>query len=305
MDDDQKKKPVSPEKLAANRKNAQGSTGPRTAAGKRRASQNSYKHGIFALRLFPTNELVARDGADYNRIFGSYRNHYSPVGDLEYLYLEKIAVHSLRLARLLEHEQKIFGERWVFELRSTDRISRYEANIRRQLEKDIERLESLQQKRQAETNEFETTDPESDDTISQTDEATAEGSEPPADLISGAAGEAIDSSVAPDAPATTTQDDKAGAKQGPAPTNVPAENVTIHPPASENYLKNPGAQTLTRAIEKAMGPIPAEERKDSLRSHEHYGTDSTDHPRFIETPEDAELVEAIKRGDYDDPEPLE
>ena len=37
---------ISDEKLAANQANAQKSTGPKTRAGKRRASQNAYRHGL-------------------------------------------------------------------------------------------------------------------------------------------------------------------------------------------------------------------------------------------------------------------
>jgi hypothetical protein len=47
MKDDQQKKPVSPQKLVANRKNGLRSKGPKTPEGKQRASQNSYKHGFF------------------------------------------------------------------------------------------------------------------------------------------------------------------------------------------------------------------------------------------------------------------
>ena len=109
MNDKQQEKTVSSEKLAANRKNAKRSTGPRTAKGKQRASQNSYKHGFYGMRLFPNNELIAQDGADYKRIYGCYRSHYLPVGFLENCMVEKIAVESLRLARLLWHEQNVLG----------------------------------------------------------------------------------------------------------------------------------------------------------------------------------------------------
>jgi hypothetical protein len=37
---------ASERQIAANRRNAQNSTGPRSAAGKRRASRNSYRHGL-------------------------------------------------------------------------------------------------------------------------------------------------------------------------------------------------------------------------------------------------------------------
>src|SRR5205814_6955117 len=43
--------PTSPRKVDANRRNAQRSTGPRTALGKSRVSRNAVKHGIFSKNL--------------------------------------------------------------------------------------------------------------------------------------------------------------------------------------------------------------------------------------------------------------
>ena len=43
---------ASERQIAANRRNAQKSTGPRTAAGKTRARQNAYRHGFRAVALF-------------------------------------------------------------------------------------------------------------------------------------------------------------------------------------------------------------------------------------------------------------
>lgn len=72
MEDKRQKKPVSPQKLAANRQNAKHSTGPQTAKGKQRAAENSYQYGFYATRLFPNQELLARDWADYKRILEGY-----------------------------------------------------------------------------------------------------------------------------------------------------------------------------------------------------------------------------------------
>ena len=69
MNDKQQKKTASSEKHAANR-NPNRSTGPRTAQGKQRASQNSYKHGFYATRLFPNKELIARDGGRLQKNIG-------------------------------------------------------------------------------------------------------------------------------------------------------------------------------------------------------------------------------------------
>src|SRR5208282_4701268 len=46
MADEREKSVASPARLAANRRNAQKSTGPRTAAGKRRAALNSQRRGL-------------------------------------------------------------------------------------------------------------------------------------------------------------------------------------------------------------------------------------------------------------------
>lgn len=143
MNDEKPKKGVSPRRLAANRENAKRSTRPRTELGKQRASENSYKHGFFAKRLFPTQEMQKQDIEEYNSISRAYWNHYRPVGNLEKLCVEQIAVQSLRLARMPGHDAKVLAYETPFELRPVDKIVRYESNISRPLEKTIARLEQL------------------------------------------------------------------------------------------------------------------------------------------------------------------
>jgi hypothetical protein len=48
-----RKLPISANRLAANRRNAVRSTGPRTAAGKKRSARNALKHGLCAREWFP------------------------------------------------------------------------------------------------------------------------------------------------------------------------------------------------------------------------------------------------------------
>src|SRR5262249_35017720 len=59
--------------IAANRRNAQNSTGPRSRAGKKRVSRNSYRHGLsygvaatteFAKRVEDLAQKIAGRGAD-------------------------------------------------------------------------------------------------------------------------------------------------------------------------------------------------------------------------------------------------
>ena len=51
---------ASPAQLAANRRNAQKSTGPRTAEGKKRASLNALKHGMTAKTVVLPHESASR-----------------------------------------------------------------------------------------------------------------------------------------------------------------------------------------------------------------------------------------------------
>ncbi len=300
MKDKQQEKSVSPKKLAANRNNAKHSTGPRTLNGKQRASQNSFKHGFYGMRLFPNGELLARDGEDYNRVLAAYWSLYSPVGDVEKLYVEKIAVHSLRLARLIGHEQKVFAWSAPFEQRSVDKIVRYESSISRQLEKAIEQLERLQEAREAVSDEFETSDLESDDATCESDEGTEESSEAPEDLIPKKPQGDRTSSNAADATLTTVPLPVEGEA-----SRRPAETAANNPPPENSVLPIAGAQTLAKLIEQALDPSPAGQDKNGLASGENYGTNPPNCSRFIETAEDEELVERIKRGDFDDPEHFE
>ena len=276
MKDDQQKKPVSPQKLVANRKNGLRSKGPKTPEGKQRASQNSYKHGFFALRLFPNNEMLARDGADYNRILASLRNHYLPQGDLEDLCVERIATHSLRLARLLGHEQGVFAWRAPFEARSIDKIIRYESNVSRQLDKATQQLERLQEARKAESDQIENSGLEPDDAISSPDEATDERSETPEELIAEEPQDFSASSKVPDAslikppPSVETETDiqQSSASMDVEPLNKPTETGASNPPPPENCVPNAGAETLAQAPKQALDVPSADRDKSGLGSGE-------------------------------------
>ena len=208
---------------------------------------------------------------------------------MEKLYVETIAVHSLRLARLLSHEQEVLGWRAPFEERSVDKIMRYESNISRRLEKATDQLERLQEAREAESD--------------NTDHATDEGFEAPEEPMPKAPQDGSASSNLHDAPLTTAQPHvETNAKQVSAPmeaepSNKPAEPAANNPPPPEKCVPNAGAQTLAKAIEQAMDSISAEQHKNGFASRESYETDAIGSSRFVETEEDVELIERIKRGD--------
>ncbi len=98
---------VSPSKLAANRRNASRSTGPRTPRGKRRASLNALKHGMLAKDLV-IPELEGKDAAaEFRALLHALTNDLAPRGAFELLLVEKIAVCTWRMRRLLRYENRV------------------------------------------------------------------------------------------------------------------------------------------------------------------------------------------------------
>ncbi len=66
---------------------------------------------------------------------------------MENLWVERIALESLRYARLLEHEQRVLAWSSPFEERSATSLVRYQASVNRNLAGAIDMLEGLQNKR--------------------------------------------------------------------------------------------------------------------------------------------------------------
>jgi hypothetical protein len=174
---------ISPQKLAANRRNAQLSTGPRTEEGKRRSRRNALKHGVLASALLITEGEGAEDPAEFNELLDGLRRDLAPVGNLEEMLVEKIAVCWWRQKRVLSCEAGLVRRAFVpnlqyqgmldrlanqgllvptperdaikdhLRLPSSDdvgRILRYETANNRQLVYAINQLERLQRARRGE-----------------------------------------------------------------------------------------------------------------------------------------------------------
>ena len=79
----------------ANRKNAQKSTGPRTAEGKAVVSKNAVKHGLFAAEAVITGE----DPAEYEAYHDQFLAEMVPVGAVETMLVERFVSLTWRLRR--------------------------------------------------------------------------------------------------------------------------------------------------------------------------------------------------------------
>jgi hypothetical protein len=79
--------------IAANRANAQKSTGPRTVEGKKRASMNPLKHGLTAATLV----LRFEDEFGYQETRGMLYTQYQPATPQECMLVDQLASAPWRL----------------------------------------------------------------------------------------------------------------------------------------------------------------------------------------------------------------
>jgi|SRR5208282_2494141 len=100
-------------KAAANRRNAQLSTGPRTEEGKRRSRRNALKHGVLASALLIAEGEGAEDPSEFDELLGGLRRDLAPVGTLEEMLIEKIAVCWWRQKRALRCEAGLVRRAFV------------------------------------------------------------------------------------------------------------------------------------------------------------------------------------------------
>ena len=82
---------------AANRENAQSSTGPRTERGKSTSSHNALRHGILAKRVVLETH---KERVEFRKLFEHYKNYYRPEGPLEEFLVEDGALLLWKLGLL-------------------------------------------------------------------------------------------------------------------------------------------------------------------------------------------------------------
>lgn len=157
----------SSKKAEANRRNAQLSTGPRTEDGKSWSRRNAVKHGILASALLITKGEGAEDAAEFDDLLGGLLEGLAPVGMLEEIMVENIAMCYWRHRRALRCEAGLIQNSYVdVQLDPTrkrtkdflcvplgygsDHLLRYETTIQRQLSYAINQLERLQRARKGE-----------------------------------------------------------------------------------------------------------------------------------------------------------
>jgi hypothetical protein len=165
---------ASARQIAANRRNAQKCTGPKTEEGKRASRMNAVKHGMSARIIV----LPYEDEIEYHELRAKLIEGYQPANNQELMLVDQIAAGYWRTARARAYERDMLAgqvatrkldnglspapnpERDDFAgavvltkepKASFDNYFRYDASIERALYRAINALEKLQSRRVRET----------------------------------------------------------------------------------------------------------------------------------------------------------
>jgi hypothetical protein len=164
---------ASPAQMAANRRNAQRSTGPRTEEGKKAVRLNAVKHGMTAEVIV----LAHESAVDYHEIRATLIADYAPATSKELMLVDQIAAGYWRTIRARRFETALFDEQIVakkryhrkdlepnaghddrvaaavlqeIEPKELDNYFRYDATISRDYYRAINTLEKMQAARRRE-----------------------------------------------------------------------------------------------------------------------------------------------------------
>ena len=153
--------------VAANRRNALRSTGPKTSAGKARSRSNAYNHGFYARAETPS----AEDAAKIGRLTQDYRQRLQPQDPIEENLVRRLALTQFRLSRIAvleaallnsglakakrrqEHLQLAIGKAVRDCFGTLEKLSRYESSLARSLDLTLELLLTRQRRRRQESDE--------------------------------------------------------------------------------------------------------------------------------------------------------
>jgi hypothetical protein len=141
---------ISEAKLAANRANAQHSTGPKTPEGKARAAQNALKHGLTGRGLV----VLPGEEDEFHALQASLQAEVQPATTLEHLLFDQLLHAAWNLRRIRRLEAELFdGVRDpltdpALEAR-LHTLARYQARAERSFYRALKELRTLQTQRVA------------------------------------------------------------------------------------------------------------------------------------------------------------
>jgi hypothetical protein len=123
---------ASERQIAANRANAQKSTGPKTLAGRLKSSRNAYRHGLSnPMRLDPAMSAKADAIAHALASETSDEAQLAKAQDLAQAQLELLSIHRIRAQLMSEVNFEALDTQKLGRLASLDRYERYAHTRRR------------------------------------------------------------------------------------------------------------------------------------------------------------------------------
>ena len=156
---------ISPKQLAANRRNAKNSTGPKTPEGKARSSQNAIRHGLLSQHAVITvgdcadtdkTEGIVESEADFDLHLEGLRESFKPATHIEDLLVEQIALCYWKVARFTRMDKRLFSQSMrhpsilAVDLVNATCLQRYERNLQHTLDRSLAHLERIQKARKEE-----------------------------------------------------------------------------------------------------------------------------------------------------------
>jgi len=138
---------ISDKQKAANRENAQHSSGPKTPEGKAAVRFNALTWTLRARSLILPDE----DHADYQQLWNNLEEDWQPENHSERHYLDQMANAQWLLTRMAASESRVYETNMQFEERFAllDRISVLRTRLERSFTTGLHELNRLQTKRQA------------------------------------------------------------------------------------------------------------------------------------------------------------
>ena len=139
------KQMASEKQIAANRRNALLSTGPKTQEGKAAVRLNALRHGLRARSVL----LPGEKPEEYSRLCNDLETDWQPRNRTEQLLVEQMAVAQWKLARMEVSERSIFEKEMPADkqLALLDRFSVQRGRLERSFSRAVREIEHLQKSR--------------------------------------------------------------------------------------------------------------------------------------------------------------
>src|SRR5258708_34417206 len=134
---------TSPARLAANAANAQHSTGPRTAEGQARSSQNARTHGLTARDLV----IAPDEREEFEELRNDYQTAVKPQDGIQQSLFEELVGAAWNLRRVRRKEVELCSNTVMEDEeleKKLDRLARHKARIERTFHRSLKQLKALQ-----------------------------------------------------------------------------------------------------------------------------------------------------------------